>query len=489
VWGAAAAAYQIEGAADEGGRGPSVWDEFCRTPGKVWSGQTGAVACDHYRRYREDIGLMRRIGLQAYRLSIAWPRVLPEGIGKPNAAGLDFYDRLIDALLEAGITPYVTLFHWDFPQVLQARGGWLERESADWFAEFAELVAARYGDRVRHWITLNEPQVFLSHGHREGIHAPGLKLPLRDVLQCGHHALLAHGRAVQALRAAASERLEIGYSPMGIAKIPASASDADVAAARAATHATPRDHLFTNAWWMDPIFRGEYPADGFAMYGAYAPHIAPGDLEVISSPIDFLGLNIYSGDLVRADGANGFAVVPWPPGVPVTMTRWPVAPSALYWCPRFLHERYGVPIYITENGMANADWPGLDGRVHDAARIDYLGRYLRELSRAAGAGADIRGYFHWSILDNFEWAEGYSQRFGLIHVDYSTQKRTLKDSAHWYAEVIKTQGASLASMTLTDEEVLPAGRAARAVAPLVARMSGTSQTVGNGGASSTAGAA
>lgn len=443
VWGAASSAYQIEGAAEADGRGPSVWDEFCKRPGAVHLGQSGEVACDHYNRFRDDVALMRSIRLPAYRLSISWPRILPDGIGKPNEAGLAFYDRLIDALLEAGIEPWISLFHWDMPQALFNRGGWLNRECADWFAEFAALMSARLSDRVTRWMTLNEPQVYINLGHLEGKHAPGLKLSFRDCLLASHHTLLAHGRAVQSLRAASKRKLSVGWAPVGHVSCPATNSKADLDAARHAMFSVRRRDFWNNAWFADPVCLGHYPADGLQLFGDDVPTPLAGDMKTICQPLDFYGVNIYSGESVRAGSEGEPIVVPPPPGAPITTFRWLIKPEVLYWGPKFLAERYRLPIAITENGMSNVDFVDLDGRVQDPQRIDFTRRYLREVSRAINDGVDISAYFHWSIMDNFEWAEGYKERFGMTHVDYVTQKRTLKDSAIWYANVIATNGESL----------------------------------------------
>ncbi len=443
VWGAATASYQIEGAAREDGKGLSVWDTLCRRPGAIWNGQTGNVACDHYHRWREDVALMKRVGLKAYRFSISWPRVMPEGIGRVNPKGLAFYDRLVDGLLAAGIAPYVTLFHWDYPQELYDRGGWLNRESADWFAAYAAVIAAKLGDRVGHWMTLNEPQCFVGLGHFDGRHAPGDKWNWAEVLRVGHHALLAHGRGVQAIRAASPAPCQVGFAPVGVVRIPASESKKDVDAARADMFAVTARHQWNNTWWMDPIFLGAYPKDGLRLYEADLPPIRDRDMKTIRQPLDFFGANIYSGSTVRAGPRGKPEAVPDPAGIGLTAYKWPLTPEALYWGPRFFHERYKLPVFITENGMSGADWVALDGGVHDGPRIDYTARYLLALGRAIADGVDVRGYFHWSILDNFEWAEGFKERFGLIHVDFVTGKRTLKDSALWYAKVIATNGRSL----------------------------------------------
>ncbi len=443
VWGAAAASYQIEGAWDEDGKGLSVWDTLVRQPGKIWEGNTGDIACDHYHRYREDVALMRQVGLQAYRLSISWPRVLPQGTGSVNKAGLAFYDRLVDELLANGIEPWVTLFHWDYPHDLFQRGGWLHMESPKWFAEYTAVVVDRLSDRVTHWMTINEPQCFIGMGHLTGEHAPGLKFGLHDALIASHHALMAHGMAVQAIRARARTTPVIGWAPVGVVYMPATDSAEDRAAAYQAMGAVYPDSLWNNRWWADPIMLGTYPEEGLRVYGKAMPRFDSLDLDVIKQPLDFYGCNIYNGQPVKAGSEGKPVAVPFPPGHPHTHFLWKVSPQSLYWGVKFLSERYKLPIVITENGMSNCDWVSLDGEVHDEVRIDFLNRYLLALRKAADEGVDIRGYFHWSIMDNFEWAEGYKHRFGLIHVDYETQKRTLKDSAAWYREVIRSNGVSL----------------------------------------------
>lgn len=446
VWGAAAASYQIEGAKDADGKGPSVWDMFCERPGAVFDGHTGADACDHYHRYAEDVDHMADLGISAYRLSISWSRLFPAGTGALNEKGLDFYERLVDALLERNIVPYVTLFHWDYPLALFHRGGWLNRDSADWFAAYAETVAKRLSDRVTNYFTLNEPQVYLGHGHHDGHHAPGLTLPLSQVLLAGHHTLLGHGKAVQAMRAAAKKPLSLSYAPAAMPKLPQTDSAGDIDFARRAMFAVDRPNAWVNSWWMDPVIFGAYPEDGLEFYGADAPKIAPRDMETIGSPIDALGVNIYEGRTVAPD-PNGSPVaveLGAPVGGPRSAFNWPITPDALYWGPRFLYERYKIPLLITENGVSGRDWVHRDGKVHDSHRIDFTCRYLRALHRALSEGVDVRGYFHWSILDNFEWAAGYRERFGLIYVDYETQVRVRKDSFDWYRQVIQTNGKHLA---------------------------------------------
>lgn len=432
-WGAATAAFQIEGGWDADGKGPGLWDGAFLPEGAVRGGHTGDTACDHYHLWHQDVQLMRELGLQSYRFSISWPRVLPGGIGALNAAGMDFYDRLIDALLEAGIEPCVTLYHWDLPRALYLRGGWLNPDSPNWFAEYAEKMAKRFSDRVSRWITLNEPQCFIGHGLQTGLHAPFLRLSEADVLTAAHNALLAHGKGVQALRAAARQPLHIGTAMVGCVHMPESDAPAHVEAARQAMFRTDMTSVFNAAWWSDPIFLGRYPADGLDFHAAHMPMIGQTDMEIISQPVDFFGVNIYSG--TPAPGIPPIAP-------PRTQMDWEVRPEALYWGPRFLWERYGKPVCVTENGMANCDWIMQDGQIHDYARIDYLRRYLAALDRAAADGVEVDGYYQWSLLDNFEWALGYERRFGIVHVDYETQKRTPKDSAFWYRDWIAEHNVS-----------------------------------------------
>jgi beta-glucosidase len=412
-------------------------------PDTIWKGQTGDVACDHYHRYAEDVALMRDLGLQAYRFSVSWPRVLPAGMGTPNEKGLAFYDRLVDSLLAAGIEPWLTLFHWDYPSALFDRGGWLSPDSPKWFADYAALVAGRLGDRVKHWITFNEPQCFIGIGHQGGAHAPALPLSFREGLLAAHHVLLAHGLGVQAVRANAKEKPSVGWAPVGMVKYPATDSPADIEAARRAMFAITKRTFWSNSWWADPVMLGNYPADGLALFGNDVPKFTDAEMRTIHQPLDFYGTNIYSGDPVRVGQDGEPEEVPFPPGFPHTLFLWKVTPDSLRWGPRFLYERYKSPIVITENGMSNVDWVMLDGAVHDPQRIDFLQRYLRAYRQAIADGVDARGYFTWSLTDNFEWAEGYKHRFGLTYVDFETQKRTPKDSAYWYRDVIRSHGRSL----------------------------------------------
>lgn len=448
VWGAAAASYQIEGAFDVDGRGLSVWDMLCRKQGAIFGGHTGDVACDHYQRYREDIALMKQIGLQAYRLSISWSRILPGGTGAVNEKGLAFYDALIDALLEAGITPWVTLFHWDYPYDLYCRGGWLHPDSPDWFADYTQIVVDRLSDRVHHWMTQNEPQCYIGMGHHDGVHAPGVRLGWDDILRMTHNSLLAHGKSVQVIRARAKTPSRIGAVPVGVTFMPASDSPADIDAARAVMFGIQQPDTWNNTWYADPMIFGRYPEDGLRVYERHMPSIGADDMATIAQPLDFYGCNIYHGEYIRAGADGAPQKVETYAGHPMTMMKWWVRPEALYWGPRFLHERYGLPVIVMENGLANQDWVSVDGAVHDPQRIDFTTRYLVALRNAIEDGVPVGGYFHWSIMDNFEWAEGYSQRFGLVYVDFSTQQRVLKDSAYWYRDVIASNGATLPARQL-----------------------------------------
>ncbi|MCL2732160.1 MAG: GH1 family beta-glucosidase [Actinomycetia bacterium] len=429
VWGAATAAYQIEGAVDEDGRAPSIWDTFSHTPGKVAGGDTGDVACDHYHRVPEDLELMKALRLDSYRFSVAWPRIFPQGSGTLNQPGLDFYDRLVDSLLEAGITPNATLYHWDLPQAQQDRGGWPERETAERFAAYAAVVAEALGDRVKDWATLNEPLCSAWIGHLEGTMAPGWT-DLSAAVRASFHLHLGHGLAVQALRAAHSD-LRIGIvnnlSPIEAA----SDRDEDVAAAR-------RADGHTNRWWLDPIHGRGYPQDMVELYGVELP-AKDGDMELIAAPLDWLGLNYYFPQTVVDDptGPAPYARMAYVPGLRRTAMDWEVNAGGLEQLLVRLSEEYGArKIFVTENGSAYLDTVGEDGQVDDPERTEYLEEHLAACARAVERGAPLAGYYAWSLLDNFEWAYGYDKRFGLVHVDYATQVRTMKGSGRRYADII-----------------------------------------------------
>jgi beta-glucosidase len=446
VWGAATAAYQIEGAVNEDGRGPSIWDTFSHTPGRVTNGDTGDVAADHYRRFAADVALMASLGLPAYRFSVAWPRIQPTGKGPANAAGLDHYERLVDELAAHGITPVLTLYHWDLPQELEDSGGWGERDTAARFAEYAGLVGARLGDRVPLWTTLNEPWCSAFLGHASGEHAPGRTDPALS-LRAAHHLLLAHGLGTRALRAEVPASAEVSITLNLSAVLPAATSTA-------ATDAVRRVDGLANRLFLDPLFRGHYPADvqrDTALLTDWS-FVADGDLDAIAAPIDMLGINYYTPTLVDVIGPAGpptDAPSAWPacrdirfipqPG-PATAMGWAIDAQGLRNVVHRVHDQYRqIPLMITENGAAFDDELGADG-VHDDERIAYLRDHLNVVHEAITHGVDLRGYFVWSLLDNFEWAYGYAKRFGIVHVDYPTQARVWKDSAHWYRQVILTNG-------------------------------------------------
>jgi beta-glucosidase len=433
AWGAATAAYQIEGAWNEAGRGPSIWDTFCHQPGTIENGDTGDVAADHYHRWAEDVALMADLGLNAYRFSISWSRVLPEGRGKVNPAGLDFYSRLVDALLARGIQPFVTLYHWDLPQALQDRGGWANRDIVHYFADFAHLVGGRLADRVTHWITHNEPQVTAFSGHLHGQHAPGVHDPV-VAFQVVHHLLLSHGYAVEALRDAVSHSqvgVTLNLSPVH----PASDAEEDHDAAR-------RVDGMNNRLFLDPVLLGCYPDDTIALLGPLFPPLQPNDLERIAVPLDFLGVNYYTRAVVRHDPSSPILQAsPVRPEGSEYSEMWEIYPTGIYDLLTRLRANYPLAnLYITENGIPVPDVPDRDGRVHDPRRIRYLRDHLAQVHGAIAAGVPVRGYFTWSLMDNFEWAHGYKMRFGLVYVDYQTQERIVKDSGRWYTQVIRENG-------------------------------------------------
>ncbi|HEY0706528.1 MAG TPA: GH1 family beta-glucosidase [Polyangia bacterium] len=445
LWGAATAAYQIEGAAAEDGRGPSIWDTFSKKPGAVFEGHTGDVACNHYHRWKEDLDLLRGLGANTYRFSVSWSRVLPQGIGAVNEKGLDFYDRLVDGLLAAKIAPNCTLFHWDLPQALHEKGGWRNPDIAGWFAEFTTVVAKRLGDRVKTWATQNEPQVHLMLGHRQGTHAPGEKLALPELLTCAHNMLRSHGRAAQALRANSSGASpQVGWVTAFAPCEPATDSPADLEAARTAQWRVSAKDVWGQGLWMEALVNGRYPDDAHALFGKDMPAIASNDFADIKQPLDFVGLNIYFSTVWRRGEDGKPQSVKVPVGYPRSAVDWqPLRPQALYWGPRHYHDRYKLPLAITESGLSTRDQVFLDGKVHDPHRVDYLNRVLLELARAIDDGVDLRGYYAWSLLDNFEWADGYKQRFGLVFVDYPSGTRIPKDSYHWYKRVIASKGKTL----------------------------------------------
>lgn len=438
-WGTATASYQIEGATHEDGRGESIWDRFCATPGKVLHADTGDIACDHYHRYQEDVRLMQELGFNAYRFSIAWPRILPHGRGQVNNKGLDFYDRLVDTLLAAKIEPFVTLYHWDLPQALQDEvGGWNSRETAQAFAEYTSVVSQRLGNRVKHWITLNEPWVVAFLGNERGVVAPGLQ-DAKLAWQVSHHLLLAHGLAVPILRAHSGPETRVGITLSLTPVEPATSSQEDQLAAQSVDGKN-------NRWFLDPVFRGSYPADVLNTLATQnlVPHMEPGDAEIIARPIDFLGVNYYYRTIIAHKPGKSFEDVEriLPKDAEYTEMGWEVYPEGLRQLLVRLHTDYAIPeIYVTENGAAFADVVNEDGQVHDPRRVNYLREHFLKAYEALSQGVPLRGYFVWSLLDNFEWAWGYSKRFGVVYVDYPTQRRIVKDSGKWYQHVLKMNGA------------------------------------------------
>jgi beta-glucosidase len=437
LWGAATASYQIEGAWNEDGKGESIWDRFSHTSGKVQDGDTGDVACDHYHRWQEDIGLMKQLGLKAYRLSVSWPRILPEGTGAINQKGLDFYDKLVDGLLEAGITPFITLYHWDLPQALEDKGGWTNRDTAQAFADYAGVLSKRLGDRVSNWITLNEPWVSAFLGYLEGVHAPGLK-DQGKAFAAAHHLLLGHGLAVPVLRSNSAPGAQVGITLSLSPTDPASDSEADKRAAR-------RLENYTNHWFLRPIYKGEYPDELPDYVSGNSIPVEGDDLKVISVPIDFLGVNYYFRNVVSdktAAGRSNTASVKVE-NAERTEMDWEVYPQGLYNLLTSLENEYHPgKLYITENGAAFIDEVGADGQVDDPRRVAYLEGHFAAAQRAIQDGVPLKGYFVWSLLDNFEWGFGFSKRFGLIYVDYTTQQRIIKNSGHFYSKVIAANGLS-----------------------------------------------
>ncbi|CAA6689535.1 MULTISPECIES: GH1 family beta-glucosidase [unclassified Lentimonas] len=455
VWGVSSSSYQIEGAWEADGKGASIWDLFVEREARIWRGQDGRVACDHYNRMKEDVACMRQMGLKAYRFSLSWPRIMPDGTGRVNEAGMAFYDALINELMANDIEPWVTLFHWDYPYELFLQGGWLNRNSPLWFAEYTKVVVDRFSDRVSHWITVNEPQCFIGLGHRDGTHAPGLKLSMRECLLAGHHSLLAHGRSVEVIREHGKLTPTVGWSPSGSVYRPATDSMDDINAARAATNAVYAGNVWNTRWWGDPVVFGHYPEEGLKVYGDAAPKTTASDFEIIQQPIDFYGCNLFQAPPVRMSAEGVPVAAELAPGEPMSLYEWTQDPDCLYWGPRFIHEMYKLPIVVTENGCSTLDRISVDGAVHDSNRIDFMVGNLLSLERAMRDGVDVRGYFHWSLLDNFEWQEGYKHRYGLIHVNYETQVRTLKDSAFCYQEVIDSNGGSLQKYVHSDDTPVP----------------------------------
>jgi beta-glucosidase len=436
VWGTATSAYQIEGAVDEDGRGPSIWDRYAHTPGKIRDHSNADRTADHYHRYKEDVQLMKALGVTAYRFSIAWPRVFPEGSGAANPKGLDFYNRLIDELLANGIEPFATLYHWDLPQALQERfGGWQSRDTSKAFGDYAGYVAQHLTDRVNSMFTINESATFIDFGYGSGPveMAPGVKLPQAGLNQVRHHVVLGHGLAVQAIRASGRAGTKVGPAENIVACVPAVETPENIRASEIATREM-------NGGYLTVMLEGKY-TDAFLAYaGKDAPKYTAEDLKIISSPVDFVGINVYMPQhyVVATDDAHGFALVPFPASFPHMESDWlRIGPEAMYWAPRNLAKVWNVEhIYISENGTSATDRPAADGKIHDLDRIMYLRNYLTQLQRATSEGVPVRGYFQWSLMDNFEWPDGFDKRFGLYHVNFDTQRRTPKLSVDFYRQLI-----------------------------------------------------
>ena len=439
LWGSATASYQVEGAVKEDGRGPTIWDTFSHTPGKTHNGDTGDVADDDYHRYKQDIAIMQELGLKTCRFSIAWSRIFPDGTGKPNPKGIDHYEKVTDALLAAGIAPYCTLYHWDLPQALQDKGGWQNKDTAKAFADYAGYTAGKLSDKISHFMTMNEIRSFTELGYGNGQHAPGLRVGRKGLAEVNHIAVLGHGLSVQAIRAHAKSGTKIGIADNAEATCPILTNEENIAAAR-------RAYQEENAMYLNVIMTGKYTDAYLKKLGADAPSFTPEELKIISSPLDFVGLNVYQPTWVRADASQetGYSVVPNPESYPHMFSPWLfVGPEALYWSPTLAHEIYGIKeLYITENGASSSDTLAPDGHIYDTDRTMFLRNYITQLQRAVAAGAPVKGYFLWSLLDNYEWADGYEKRFGITYVDFQTQKRTPKLSSRFYKNVIATNTVS-----------------------------------------------
>lgn len=446
VWGVATSSFQIEGREEGDGSGDCVWDTYCRKEGNIFGGHDGRVACDHMHKYREDFRMMKELGLKAYRFSINWARLIPEGTGKVNEKAVSLYRDMIISMKENGLEPYMTLYHWELPQALEDKGGWQNPDIVEWFGYYAKVIAENFSDLCRYYFTLNEPQCFLGLGYMDAVHAPGLKLSSKDGLIAHKNVLMAHGMAVKMLRQYSRQPVKIGIAPNSGAPVPVEETKENIEAARKQYFSFGEGET---AWsgsvsmYSDPIILGKFPEEGIERFGKDMPEYTNEDMELISQPIDFLGQNIYSGYFVKAGKGGRAEFVPMTPGFPRTAIDWFVVPESLYWGPKFLYERYKLPIYITENGMSSHDWVTSDGKVHDGYRIDFLDKYIGNLQRAVSEDIDVKGYFQWSFMDNFEWTRGYDERFGIVYVDFVTQERIFKDSAYWYKSVVESDGAVL----------------------------------------------
>ncbi len=445
TWGVATSAYQIEGYDADDGHGACVWDDFLSEAEWV-KGKYKVNACDHIHRYREDFALMKNLGIKAYRFSLSWARILPDGV-HVNQKAVSLYRDMISCMKENGITPFITLFHWEFPSALFKKGGWLNRDVVQWFGVYAKVAAENFSDLCEYFFTINEPQCVIGLGHLTGVHAPGLKLSVKDTFLATHHLLMAHGQAVINLRKFAKRPVKVGYAPTCGVAYPYSERSEDVEAAKKVYFGfyEPLNNWAWNvSWFSDPVFYGKYPEDGLKKFKDYLPEVHEGDMELMCQPLDFLGQNVYNGYCIRAGKDGVPEYVEREPGLAKTAVNWPVTPKAIYYCAKFLTEKYKLPLYITENGMACHDSIASDGRVHDNDRINFLELYLEAMQKACEDGANLAGYFLWSFMDNLEWDRGYAERFGIVYVDFVNQRRIAKDSAFWYKKVMESNGASLA---------------------------------------------
>ena len=440
LWGCSSAAYQIEGAWNEDGKGDSIWDVHCRKEGAIYRGHTGNVACDHYHRFREDVALMKEIGLKAYRLSISWPRIFPEGTGKVNEKGLAFYKELTDALLDAGITPFVTLYHWDMPEAIFRRGGFMNPEFPDWFTEYAITVVKALGSRVKHYMTFNEPPCVIGSFSSPHEHAPSVAMGPESTVPMAHHLLLAHGKAYRAIKNCGFDDIQVGIAQQGTFFYPEKDTEENW---KVAENLTFNEHpwcWYSNVgFWSDPIILGAYPQGILKQIGKYLPAGWEKDMPQIHSGVDFFAQNIYGGCTCSEDGR----FIPELPGHPSNAMGWYIVPESIQYAVKMLYKRYGIPIIISENGIPCHDWVFTDGKVHDPNRIDFIKQHLRNLHEAMEDGVKVLGYFYWSIMDNMEWIHGYKPRFGMIYVDFNTQQRIIKDSGRWYSKVIASGGEAV----------------------------------------------
>ena len=435
IFGAASAAYQIEGAWQEDGKGLNIWDVYSKTKGKTLHGENGDVACDSYHRYKEDIAVLKEMGIKYYRFSINWTRILPNGIGEINKKGLDFYSNFVDELLAAGITPFVTLFHWDYPYALHRKGGWLNDESPKWFEEYTKVVVDKLSDRVSNWFTINEPQVFIGLGYDEGRHAPFMRHSVRDLIIMSRNVMLSHGLSAKYIRENAKIKPSIGFAPIGPVFAPKDNTPEAIEEAREKSFAITGWNPYSISWWSDPIILGKFPKEAYELFGDMMDIFSEEDLKTINQPLDCYAANIYYNSFAPDDYNYGYEDGAYQ-GSPRSACNWPVTPEVLYWAPKFLYDRYNLPVIISENGMAQYDCISRDGKVHDAGRTEYILSYLESLEKASDE-VPVLGYFYWSLLDNLEWQLGYDQRFGITYVDFRTQKRIIKDSGYAYSEYIK----------------------------------------------------